>query len=263
LLTLAFDTATPWGRFALADEGRLLQYRPLNVMGSYADALLVVVQEILAENGRKTEELGGLGVTVGPGSFTGLRIGVATAKGLAYGLNIPLVGVGSLEAMAASLLEDHPGVDFAVPCLDARRREVFSAIYRRKGHWVEEIVPPRPLPADDWWNEILKTLPDPEVAVYGGDGTTILLGQGDDLRPELLGTGEPRTRPWTAAHPATARTLACAMGLAPEQLPATHPFLLVPDYLRRSDAELNKNLDLTPQTPSEDVSIHRSSRPSS
>jgi len=262
LLTLAFDTATPWGRFALADGGKLLQYRPLNVMGSYADALLTVVQELLADNGRTQNELTGIGVTIGPGSFTGLRIGVATAKGLAYGLGVPLVGVSSLEAMAASLLEDHPGVEFAVPCLDARRRQVFAAVYRRKGHWVEKVSPPEPMAADDWWQKILTVLPDPEVAVYGGDGTPILLGQGDDLRAELAGTGEPRVRPWTAAHPATARTLACAMTLAADLLPETHPFLLVPQYLRRSDAELNRNLDLTPSKPSDDVSIH-SSRPAS
>jgi len=263
LLTLAFDTATPWGRFALAEDGHLLQYRPLNVMGSYADALLKVVQELLADNGRTREELGAIGVTVGPGSFTGLRIGVATAKGLAYGLDVPLIGVSSLEAMAASLLEDHPDVEYAVPCLDARRREVYSAVYRRKGHWVEEVAGPEPMLSDLWWEKILTTLPDPEVAVYGGDGTPVLLGQGDDLRPELAGTGTPRLRPWTAAHPPTARTLAKAMALAPQQLPPTHPFLLVPQYLRRSDAELNKDVDLTPRKPSEDVSIHSSRRPSS
>lgn len=261
MLTLAFDTATPWGRFALADGGKLLQYRPLNVMGSYADALLIVVGEILADNSRTQDELGGIGVTVGPGSFTGLRIGVATAKGLAYGLDIPLVGVSSLEAMAAALLEDHPEAEFVVPCLDARRKEVFSAIYRRKGHWVEEVCAPQPMPSDDWWAKILSVLPDPEVAVYGGDGTTILLGEGDGLRPELLGTGEPRVRPWTASHPATARTLACAMSLAPDQLPGTDPFLMVPEYLRRSDAELNKGLDLTPRQPSDEVTTYSSRKP--
>ncbi len=263
MLTLAFDTATPWGRFALAEDGQLLQYRPLNVMGSYADALLKIVQEILADSGRSKGELGGIGVTVGPGSFTGLRIGVATAKGLAYGLDVPLVGVSTLEAMAASLLEDHPSVEYAVPCLDARRQQVFSAVYKRKGQWVEKIADPEPMLADLWWEKILTLLPDPEVAVYGGDGTAVLLGQGDDLRPELAGTGKPRLRPWTAAHPPTARTLACAMGVASEQLPTTHPFLLVPQYLRASDAELNKNMDLTPRTPSDDVSIHSSRRPTS
>ena len=85
MLTLAFDTSTLWGRFALAENGKVLQYRPLNVSGSYADALLIVVQEMLTEAGRKQDELEAIAVTVGPGSFTGVRIGVATAKGLARG----------------------------------------------------------------------------------------------------------------------------------------------------------------------------------
>ncbi len=263
MLTLAFDTATPWGRFALAEDGLLLQYRPLNVMGSYADALLKVVQEMLAENGRNQADLDGIAVTVGPGSFTGLRIGVATAKGLAYGLNCKLVSVGTLEAMAAALLQDHPDVEFAVPTLDARRGGVFSGVYRRQGHWVEELAGPEALPADEWWQKILQVLPHCEAPVYGGDGTAILLGQGDDLRSELAGVGQPKLRPWSAAHPATARTLACAMGLAPEQLPPIHPFELIPEYLRRSDAELNRNLDLTPSRPSDEVSGYTSRRPSS
>ncbi len=261
MLTLAFDTATPWGRFALAEDGQLLQYRPLNVMGSYADSLLVVVQEILAQNKRSREELHGIGVTVGPGSFTGLRIGVATAKGLAYGLGCSLVGVGTLEAMAASLLDEHPEVEFAVPSLDARRNNIFAAVYRRQGHWVAEVAAPELLSVDDWWQKILGLLPDPDTPAYGGEGTTLLLGQGDDLRPELSGKGTPQLRPWSPSHPPTARTLACAMGLAPEQLPTVHPFQLIPDYLRKSDAELNRGLDLTPETPQKDVSIHSSRRP--
>ncbi len=263
MLTLAFDTATPWGRFALAEDGQLLQYRPLNVMGSYADALLKVVQEMLVENDRTQDELAGIGVTAGPGSFTGLRIGVATAKGLAYGLDCKLVSVGTLEAMAAALLQDHPDVEFAVPTLDARRGGIFSGVFRRKGHWLEELAGPEALPADDWWQKILDVLPDCEAAVYGGDGTSLLLGQGDDLRCELARVGQPKLRHWTVAHPATARTLACAMYLAPDQLPSIHPFDLIPQYLRRSDAELNRSLDLTPSQPSDDVSEFSSRRPTS
>ncbi len=260
MLTLAFDTATPWGRFALAEDGKLLQYRPLNVMGSYADALLQVVQEILADNNRTQQDLDGIGITMGPGSFTGLRIGVASAKGLAYGLGCPLIAVSTMEAMAAALLEDHPDADYAVPCLDARRREVFCGIYKRKGYWLQELAAPQAFSGNDWWEKILNILPDCDAPVYGGDGTAILLGEGDSLRPELVSAGLPKLRHWTAAHPATARTLACAMFLAKDQLPEVHPFQLVPQYLRRSDAELNKNLDLTPRRPSDEVSEHQSRR---
>lgn len=256
VLTLAFDTATPWGRFALAEDGKLLQYRPLNVMGSYADALLTVVQEILADNDRRREDLGGIAVTRGPGSFTGLRIGVATAKGLAYGLGCRLTAVTTLEAMAASLLEDHAEHDLAVPCLDARRREIYAAVYRRRGNWVQEVVAPCARKADPWWEVLRAELPDLNAPAFGGDGVEILLGQGETLRPELQDTGQPHLRVWTAAHPATARTLAVAMSAGQKALPEVHPFALVPEYLRASDAELNRDLDLTPRRPADNVEFH-------
>ncbi|PIE76280.1 tRNA (adenosine(37)-N6)-threonylcarbamoyltransferase complex dimerization subunit type 1 TsaB [bacterium DOLJORAL78_65_58] len=109
MLTLAFDTATPWGRFALAEDGALLQYRPLNVMGSYADALLTVVEEILERNQRDRADLEGIAVTSGPGSFTGLRIGVATAKGLAYGLGCRLTAVNSRRCCRHGPARSTPG----------------------------------------------------------------------------------------------------------------------------------------------------------
>jgi len=198
---------------------------------------------------------------VGPGRFTGLRIGVATAKGLAYGLGCKLVAVGTLESMAAALLEDYPDAQYAVPVLDARRGGIFSGVFRRQGHWLEQIVGPEALPADQWWQKLLEVLPNCDAPIYGGDGTALLLGEGENLRPELASVGQPKLRHWTAAHPATARTLACAMGLAPEQLPSIHPFELVPRYLRRSDAELNRGLDLTPSEPSDEVTEFSSQKP--
>jgi len=142
MLNLALDTATRHGRFALADGTGTLAYRPLNVSGSYADALLPVVEEMLAATGRRRADLTAIGVTTGPGSFTGVRIGVATAKGLAWALGCRLVGVTSLEAMAAALLADAPDADLAVPSLDARRGEIFCGLYRREGAWVRPLATP-------------------------------------------------------------------------------------------------------------------------
>jgi tRNA threonylcarbamoyladenosine biosynthesis protein TsaB len=258
MLTLAFDTATMWGRFALAEEGRVLQYRPLNVSGSYADALPPVILEMLSEAGRTRDQLRRVAVTIGPGSFTGVRIGVATAKGLAWGLGCELFAVTSLEAMAGALLDEHPDAEAAVPVLDARRGEIYAAYYRRSGGWVTAAAPPRALAPDRWWERILDLTADPDRPVYGGDGTGLLLGQGDDLRPELAGRGQPVLRRWTAAHPATAPALAAAVSRGEPLLQAVHPFTLVPEYLRGSDAEIKKKLDLTPEFPSVDVSAFRS-----
>jgi len=259
MLSLALDTSTRWGRFALARPGELLAYRPLNVAGSYADALLPVVKDMLAETGLRKEDLEAVAVTRGPGSFTGVRIGVATAKGLAWGLGCRLAAVTSLEGMAAALLDEHPAAEFAVPVLDARRGEVFSGVFSREGAWVREVVSAGAAAPDTWWARILAAVPDPDTPAYGGDGTGLLLGYGSDLRPELAGRGEPVLRPWSSAHPATARSMALAT--AAGALPEVHPFTLVPEYMRVSDAEVKKKVDLTPHVPGTDVSSHRSEGP--
>lgn len=259
MLNLALDTVTNCGRFALADRERILVYRPVNIQGSYADALLPVIQQMLADTGRDKRELTGVGVTTGPGSFTGVRIGVATAKGLAWALGAELVGVLSLEAMAAALLaEADPARELAVPVLDARRGEVFAGLYRRRGAWVEAVLPPTAATPDRWWRLLTAALPDPGEPVYGGDGAGLLLGQGTLLRPELAARGMPALRDWTTAHPATAPALALAMGAPGADLPRSHPFTLLPDYLRVSDAEVKRRVDLTPTTPGDDISSHHS-----
>ena len=259
MLNLAFDTATKQGRFALAEGDQLLVYRPLNVAGSYADALLPVIQDMLAEAGRQQSELGTIGVTVGPGSFTGVRIGVATAKGLAWGLGCKLVGVTSLEAMAGALLAEHPEAQAAVPVLDARRGEIFSGIFVRDGAWVRAVAKPEARQPDQWWATICAEVNDPNTPVYGGDGTSLLLGHGETLRPELVGHGEPALRRWSTAHPATAAALAVALGTA--DMTETHAFALVPEYMRVSDAEVKRRLDLTPATPSDEITSYHSQRP--
>jgi tRNA threonylcarbamoyladenosine biosynthesis protein TsaB len=260
VLSLAFDTATRWGRFALVQDEEVLQYRPLNVSGSFADALLPVIEDMLKAAGCRKQDLGAVGVTTGPGSFTGVRIGVATAKGLAWGLGCDLVGVTSLEAMAAALLAEQPACDLAVPVLDARRGEVFAGVFRREGPWVRTVVEPGAQTPDRWWAQVLEAVGDPELPLFGGDGAELLLGQGPALRPELRGRGQPALRRWSSAHPATARALGLAMNAG--CLPSVHPFVLVPDYMRVSDAEVKRKLDLTPNAPAGEVDTHRSQRPS-
>ena len=257
MLTLAFDPATPPGRFAVAEDGALLAYQPHNVMGSYADALLPVVDQVLDAAGRRLDEVQVVAVTEGPGSFTGVRIGVATAKALAWALGARLAAVPTLTAMAADLLADHPERDLAVPVLDARRGEVFAAVYRRQGAWVQEVAAPACLSPDRWWARLVDLLDDVDAPAYGGEGVALLVGHGADLRPELAARGLPAARSFVAAHPATARVLAVATGDADMLAEATvSPFALVPQYLRGSDAEVKRRLDATPGAPSADVDVH-------
>jgi len=249
MICLALDTSTPWGRFAVAEDGHVLHYQPYNVTGSYADALLPVVDDVLAAAGRDRTELDAVAVCRGPGSFTGVRIGVATVKGMAWSLGCELYAVSTLEAMAGAMLAETTTHTLAVPVLDARRGEVFGAVYRRRGDWLEEVQPPAPRPPADWWADLVVSSLATDDTVYAGNGVSLLLGDGADLRPELRETGTPSLRPWQAAHPATARALAWAISLDPSRFATVHPFALTPSYLRVSDAEVQRGLDLTPRHP--------------
>jgi tRNA threonylcarbamoyladenosine biosynthesis protein TsaB len=113
MLILAFDTATDVATSALVFDGEVLGERT-----SHAVTVLEDVDALLRQAGAHTRELEGIAVGVGPGSFTGVRIGLATARGLALALGVPVAGVSTLDALAA-------GAPGAVPVIDARRGEVF------------------------------------------------------------------------------------------------------------------------------------------
>jgi tRNA threonylcarbamoyladenosine biosynthesis protein TsaB len=113
MLILAFDTATDVATSALVDDGEVLGERT-----SRAVTLLEDVDALLRQAGMRTRDVQALAVGIGPGSFTGIRIGLSTARGLALALGIPVAGVSTLDALAA-------GAPGAVPVVDARRREVF------------------------------------------------------------------------------------------------------------------------------------------
>ncbi|HEX3226867.1 MAG TPA: tRNA (adenosine(37)-N6)-threonylcarbamoyltransferase complex dimerization subunit type 1 TsaB [Gaiellaceae bacterium] len=116
MLTLAFDTATQVATSALLDDGEVLGERV-----SRAQVLLEDVDALLRQGGAHPRDLDAVVVGIGPGSFTGVRIGLAAARGLALSLDLPGAGVSTLAALAA-------GAPGAVPVIDARRREVFTLV---------------------------------------------------------------------------------------------------------------------------------------
>ena len=143
MLILALDTATDTGSLALVDGERLLVEYSLELAGTYLSRLLPGLAAAFAAAGRQPAELEAIGVSVGPGNFTGLRIGLATAKTLAWCRGCPLVPVPTLEVLAAQVPSSpHPiGV-----VLDAKRREVFWGLYRGPADRPQALAEPQRLP---------------------------------------------------------------------------------------------------------------------
>lgn len=130
-LILQIDTSTTVCSVALSENGRTLSVIDLDEANVHASKLTVLIEQILKDTGRSIKELAAVAVSMGPGSYTGLRIGVSTAKGLCYGLDIPLIAINTLESLFWGYSTQH-GLkedEAYIPMLDARRMEVYSAVY--------------------------------------------------------------------------------------------------------------------------------------
>lgn len=144
MLILALDTATDQGSLALVADDRLLAEYTLESPGTFLTKLMPGVEALFQATGRELAEVGAVAVSQGPGNFTGLRIGLATAKGLAWALGCTLVPVPSLEVLAAQLpFQPHPiGV-----LMDAKRQEVFLGLFRCPEAQPQPLEEPCRLPA--------------------------------------------------------------------------------------------------------------------
>jgi len=132
LLLLAIETSGSEVSFALGNEGGILRETTHGSSGDLSRYVITWIDELFAACRRRPQELTAIGVSIGPGSWTGLRIGVATAKSLAYGLGIPLIGVSTFEALAHAIADESEG-GYVVPLACARRDEVFAQIFRVVG----------------------------------------------------------------------------------------------------------------------------------
>ena len=135
---LCLETATTNCSVALFDGDEPIASLESNDGGySHGEKLHVFIRQVLAQGGISPRELSAVAVSRGPGSYTGLRIGVSSAKGLAYALEIPLLSVGTLAIMAR-IAREETSADYLVPMLDARRMEVYTAVYDRD---LQEVSP--------------------------------------------------------------------------------------------------------------------------
>ena len=139
---LNIETATKNCSVALAKEGETIFCKEIAEEGySHAERLHVFIEDIIKETGITLRDLSAVAVSQGPGSYTGLRIGVSAAKGLCYALDIPLIAVDTLQALASQVIISN---GLIIPMIDARRMEVYSAVfapnYERKREVLAEII---------------------------------------------------------------------------------------------------------------------------
>lgn len=131
-MILNIETATTVCSVSVAKDGNLMALQEINNGYSHAENLHVFIEKVLQDAGIESKELNAVAVSKGPGSYTGLRIGVSAAKGLAYGLGIPLISVDTLAVMTLAALKETGKPGFYFPMLDARRMEVYTACYNEK-----------------------------------------------------------------------------------------------------------------------------------
>lgn len=134
---LLIETSTSVLSVALAQDGTVVSERVCTEPRMQASLTAPLVKEVLDQAGLTAKDCDAVCVSSGPGSYTGLRVGVSTAKGIAFGAGIPLIAVGTLDILVASCHSERSG--FIVPMIDARRMEVYTAVYSADGQRLTEV----------------------------------------------------------------------------------------------------------------------------
>ncbi len=178
---IGIETSTAAGSLALVEDGRLVREAEIDTRLDHSARLLPALDELLGRTGWTGDDLDAVAVGLGPGSFTGIRVGLAAGQGLALGWSIPLVGIGGFPALVRGSSLASGSV---VPLLDGGRGRIYGGRYRKNGWRVEELVPPRPVGAGEL-----------EALVRGAG---IVTPDGSRLRPRLEKLG---VRDWEEAFP--------------------------------------------------------------
>ena len=166
-LILHIETATTTCSVALSENDKLLHKVEKTERNIHASALTVYIQELLDFAEKDFKDLAAIAVSMGPGSYTGLRIGVSTAKGLCYALDIPLIAINTLSAMASGFVDRCYSVTHHTsfcPMIDARRMEVYSAVFNDKKQVIKETA--AVIVDENSFKELL----DKQIVYFFGDG---------------------------------------------------------------------------------------------
>ena len=223
MIILALDSTAQTGAVALCRDEKLIASFTLNTGNTHSETLLPSVEVVLKLGDMTVDDVDLFAISKGPGSFTGVRIGAATVKGMAFGKDKPCIGVSTLEALAYNL-RGFSGI--ACPVMNARRSQVYNALFRVENGKIERLCPDRAI--------ALTELAE-ELAAYG-DTPIYLSGDGYDMTREALASCNLGNTPEELIYQSGYSVAMCALA-AYEAGERTTDAELVPTYLRLPQAE--------------------------
>ena len=224
MLLLTFETSAKAASVALFEDRKLLAEAYQNTGLTHSQTLMVMAQDLLKQCGRTPQQVQALAVAAGPGSFTGIRIGVAAAKGFAWGKELPCWGVSTLEAMALGL---GAFSGYVCPVMDARRSQVYTAIFHAQKGVLTRLEEDMAISLE----ELREKIKNFEESIFlVGDGALLCYNTLLEEVPQLVLPPEHRMHQRAAGVALAAQAMADAgdPGKAAE---------LTPNYLRLSQAE--------------------------
>jgi len=218
---LAVDTSSNVASVAIVDDDKLVCESVLNNKLTHSQTLMPMIDEVFKKSELNPSEIDLFAVADGPGSFTGLRIGVTTVKGLAHACNKPVCGVNTLEALSYNL----PYCPYIIsPIMDARREQVYNAFYKWEEGTLKEFVAPRAISLDECLDELSQI---GEKVVFLGDGVPVFREKIVNRLNDLA---------LFAPQYACAQRAACVAECAKNKKTINYDEL-APVYLRKSQAE--------------------------
>jgi len=224
---LALETATIAGSIAIADEEGLIGEVRVNVKVAHAERLMPSIEYLLNASHISIKDIDAFAISIGPGSFTGLRIGLSTVKGFSYATNKPIIPVPTLDAFARTI----PFCScFICPMLDARKNEVYTGLYNWEGTLCRKIISETAIKV----SEFLKGIK--ESTVFMGDGARI-------YKKLIMDTLQANAifAPSSRMAPSASSVAEIAIEKLKEGV-TIDPVSLTPFYIRKSEAEI-KNLN--------------------
>ncbi|MCH5205624.1 MAG: tRNA (adenosine(37)-N6)-threonylcarbamoyltransferase complex dimerization subunit type 1 TsaB [Oscillospiraceae bacterium] len=219
-MILGIDSSAISAGCALVDGGKIVSEGFLNTSHTHSETLLPMVKDVLKNAGAEFSDIEKIAVTVGPGSFTGLRIGISAVKGLCFGTGVPCVSVSTLEAIAYNFL----GIDGIIcACMDARVGQIYNALFRSENGVITRLCEDRALSLSELSAELEILSKEHERIFLAGDGAAIVDGFTDGK--------------YTLSPPALRFQRGSGVCFAAANSPTVEAAALMPKYLRLPQAE--------------------------